>query len=67
MDITEESCLDLFPTETIVYLTPDAEEGQSQLHICAQRRWKFKEELNVIQPLAKMMESPVSEDVHSVV
>ncbi|XP_074518536.1 tRNA methyltransferase 10 homolog B isoform X1 [Halichoeres trimaculatus] len=27
MDITEESCLDLFPPETIVYLTPDAEEA----------------------------------------
>lgn len=25
MDITEESCMDLFPSETIVYLTPDAE------------------------------------------
>ncbi|KAI3376279.1 hypothetical protein L3Q82_016794, partial [Scortum barcoo] len=27
MDITEESCLDLFPPETIIYLTPDAEEA----------------------------------------
>ncbi|CAJ1085980.1 tRNA methyltransferase 10 homolog B isoform X1 [Xyrichtys novacula] len=27
MDITEKSCLDLFPPETIVYLTPDAEEA----------------------------------------
>uniref|UniRef100_A0A3Q1G4C5 tRNA methyltransferase 10 homolog B n=1 Tax=Acanthochromis polyacanthus TaxID=80966 RepID=A0A3Q1G4C5_9TELE len=27
MDITEESCLDLFPAETVVYLTPDAEEA----------------------------------------
>ncbi|XP_034413151.1 tRNA methyltransferase 10 homolog B isoform X2 [Cyclopterus lumpus] len=27
VDITEESCLDLFPPETIVYLTPDAEEA----------------------------------------
>ncbi len=27
MDITEESCLDLFPPETVIYLTPDAEEG----------------------------------------
>lgn len=27
MDITEESCLDLFPPETVVYLTPDAEEA----------------------------------------
>lgn len=27
MEITEESCQDLFSTETIVYLTPDAEEG----------------------------------------
>ncbi|CAG6022027.1 unnamed protein product, partial [Menidia menidia] len=26
MEITEESCLDLFPPETVVYLTPDAEE-----------------------------------------
>ncbi|KAM7377175.1 hypothetical protein PAMA_013786 [Pampus argenteus] len=26
MDMTEESCLDLFPPETVVYLTPDAEE-----------------------------------------
>lgn len=26
MDITEDSCLDLFPTETVVYLSPDAEE-----------------------------------------
>ncbi|XP_076581342.1 tRNA methyltransferase 10 homolog B isoform X1 [Chaetodon auriga] len=27
MDITEESCLDLFPPETVVYLTPDADEA----------------------------------------
>uniref|UniRef100_A0A3Q2QWX3 tRNA methyltransferase 10 homolog B n=1 Tax=Fundulus heteroclitus TaxID=8078 RepID=A0A3Q2QWX3_FUNHE len=27
MEITEESCLDLFPSETIVYLTPDAQEA----------------------------------------
>ncbi|XP_051285291.1 tRNA methyltransferase 10 homolog B isoform X2 [Dicentrarchus labrax] len=27
MDITEESCLDLFPPEAVVYLTPDAEEA----------------------------------------
>ncbi|XP_028419463.1 tRNA methyltransferase 10 homolog B [Perca flavescens] len=27
MDITEESCLDLFSPETVVYLTPDAEEA----------------------------------------
>ncbi|XP_041634634.1 tRNA methyltransferase 10 homolog B [Cheilinus undulatus] len=27
IDVTEESCLDLFPPETIVYLTPDAEEA----------------------------------------
>lgn len=27
MDITEESCLDLFPPETLVYLSPDAEEA----------------------------------------
>uniref|UniRef100_UPI0037E8D289 tRNA methyltransferase 10 homolog B n=1 Tax=Semicossyphus pulcher TaxID=241346 RepID=UPI0037E8D289 len=27
MDITEESCLDLFPPEKVVYLTPDAEEA----------------------------------------
>ncbi|XP_069028296.1 tRNA methyltransferase 10 homolog B isoform X1 [Embiotoca jacksoni] len=27
MEITEESCLDLFPPETVVYLTPDAEEA----------------------------------------
>ncbi|XP_071315142.1 tRNA methyltransferase 10 homolog B [Trachinotus anak] len=27
MDITEESCLDLFPTETVIYLSPDAEEA----------------------------------------
>lgn len=27
MEITEESCLDLFPTETVVYLTPDADEA----------------------------------------
>ncbi|XP_060887875.1 tRNA methyltransferase 10 homolog B [Labrus mixtus] len=27
MDITEESCQDLFPAETIIYLTPDAEEA----------------------------------------
>uniref|UniRef100_A0A3Q3MGN6 tRNA methyltransferase 10 homolog B n=1 Tax=Mastacembelus armatus TaxID=205130 RepID=A0A3Q3MGN6_9TELE len=26
MDITEESCLDLFPAEALVYLSPDAEE-----------------------------------------
>ncbi|XP_054458015.1 tRNA methyltransferase 10 homolog B [Anoplopoma fimbria] len=27
LDITEESCLDLFTPETVVYLTPDAEEA----------------------------------------
>ncbi|XP_072314779.1 tRNA methyltransferase 10 homolog B [Eucyclogobius newberryi] len=27
MDCTEQSCLDLFPAETIVYLTPDAEQA----------------------------------------
>lgn len=27
MEITEESCQELFPSETMVYLTPDAEEG----------------------------------------
>ncbi|XP_029943833.1 tRNA methyltransferase 10 homolog B [Salarias fasciatus] len=27
MDIAEESCLDLFPPETVVYLTPDADEA----------------------------------------
>ncbi|XP_029382239.1 tRNA methyltransferase 10 homolog B isoform X2 [Echeneis naucrates] len=27
MDITEESCLDLFHAETIIYLSPDAEEA----------------------------------------
>ncbi|XP_041842604.1 tRNA methyltransferase 10 homolog B [Melanotaenia boesemani] len=27
VEITEESCLDLFPPETVVYLTPDAEEA----------------------------------------
>lgn len=27
MEITEESCEDLFSSETMVYLTPDAEEG----------------------------------------
>ncbi|TKS93055.1 tRNA methyltransferase 10 -like protein B [Collichthys lucidus] len=27
MDITEESCLDLFPAEAVVYLTPDADEA----------------------------------------
>ncbi|XP_071379627.1 tRNA methyltransferase 10 homolog B [Centroberyx affinis] len=27
MDITEESCLDLFPPENVIYLTPDAEEA----------------------------------------
>ncbi|XP_042368449.1 tRNA methyltransferase 10 homolog B [Plectropomus leopardus] len=27
MDITEESCLDLFPPESVVYLTPDAEDA----------------------------------------
>ncbi|TNN46692.1 tRNA methyltransferase 10 B [Liparis tanakae] len=27
IDITEASCLDLFPPETIIYLTPDAEEA----------------------------------------
>lgn len=30
MEITEESCLDLFPPETLVYLTPDADEGFTQ-------------------------------------
>ena len=29
MEITEEKCQDLFSSETIVYLTPDAEEGSS--------------------------------------
>uniref|UniRef100_A0A668S5G5 tRNA methyltransferase 10 homolog B n=1 Tax=Oreochromis aureus TaxID=47969 RepID=A0A668S5G5_OREAU len=27
MDITDESCLDLFPPELVIYLTPDAEEA----------------------------------------
>ncbi|XP_008426160.1 tRNA methyltransferase 10 homolog B [Poecilia reticulata] len=27
MEITEESCLDLFPSEAVVYLTPDAQEA----------------------------------------
>ncbi|XP_031707212.1 tRNA methyltransferase 10 homolog B [Anarrhichthys ocellatus] len=27
MDITEESCVDLFPPETVIYLTPDAKEA----------------------------------------
>ncbi|XP_068163887.1 tRNA methyltransferase 10 homolog B [Antennarius striatus] len=27
IEITEESCLDLFPPETVVYLTPDADEA----------------------------------------
>ncbi|XP_030018284.1 tRNA methyltransferase 10 homolog B [Sphaeramia orbicularis] len=27
MDVTEDSCLDLFPPETVVYLTPDAEHA----------------------------------------
>uniref|UniRef100_A0A3Q2W2M6 tRNA methyltransferase 10 homolog B n=1 Tax=Haplochromis burtoni TaxID=8153 RepID=A0A3Q2W2M6_HAPBU len=27
MDITDQSCLDLFPPESVVYLTPDAEEA----------------------------------------
>ncbi|KAM4713843.1 tRNA methyltransferase 10 homolog B [Anableps anableps] len=27
MEITEECCLDLFPSETVVYLTPDAQEA----------------------------------------
>lgn len=27
MDITDGSCLDLFPPASVVYLTPDAEEG----------------------------------------
>ncbi|KAK7909913.1 hypothetical protein WMY93_014597 [Mugilogobius chulae] len=27
MKLTEQSCLDLFPSETIVYLTPDAEQA----------------------------------------
>ncbi|XP_024866900.2 tRNA methyltransferase 10 homolog B isoform X2 [Kryptolebias marmoratus] len=27
MDITEQNCLDLFPQETVVYLTPDADEA----------------------------------------
>ncbi|XP_015230939.1 PREDICTED: tRNA methyltransferase 10 homolog B isoform X1 [Cyprinodon variegatus] len=27
MEITEESCLDLFPSDTVVYLTPDAQEA----------------------------------------
>lgn len=34
MEITEENCQDLFSSETIVYLTPDAEEGWSQ--------WRFQ-------------------------
>uniref|UniRef100_A0A1A8DNP9 tRNA methyltransferase 10 homolog B n=1 Tax=Nothobranchius kadleci TaxID=1051664 RepID=A0A1A8DNP9_NOTKA len=31
MEITEQSCLDLFPAETVVYLTPDAEEALETL------------------------------------
>ncbi|KAM8880981.1 tRNA methyltransferase 10 homolog B isoform 2-T2 [Synchiropus picturatus] len=31
LDIRDETCLDLFPTETIVYLTPDAEEALQTL------------------------------------
>lgn len=31
MEITEENCQDLFPSKTIVYLSPDAEEGQIQV------------------------------------
>lgn len=27
MEITEENCQDLFPSKTMVYLSPDAEEG----------------------------------------
>lgn len=27
MEITEESCLDLFPSQSVVYLTPDAQEA----------------------------------------
>lgn len=30
MEIREESCLDLFPPETVVYLTPDADNGLFQ-------------------------------------
>ncbi|XP_075884374.1 tRNA methyltransferase 10 homolog B isoform X1 [Nelusetta ayraudi] len=31
LDITEESCLDLFPSEALVYLTPDADEALETL------------------------------------
>lgn len=31
MDITEDSCLDLFPPDILVYLSPDAEEGLKDL------------------------------------
>ncbi|XP_061108224.1 tRNA methyltransferase 10 homolog B isoform X2 [Conger conger] len=27
MDVTEESCIDLFPLESLIYLTPDAEQA----------------------------------------
>lgn len=39
MEMTEESCHDLFSPETIVYLTPDAEEGSS--------RWRFPTSLHL--------------------
>ncbi|KAM4611763.1 tRNA methyltransferase 10 homolog B [Polymixia lowei] len=31
IDITEESCLDLFPSEKVIYLTPDAEEALERM------------------------------------
>lgn len=33
MDITEESCLDLFPAASVIYLSPDAEEGLTDLNL----------------------------------
>ncbi|XP_029932867.1 tRNA methyltransferase 10 homolog B isoform X2 [Myripristis murdjan] len=33
MDMTEESCLDLFPPQNIIYLTPDAEEALEILEV----------------------------------
>lgn len=34
MDMTAESYLDLFPLDTIVYLTPDSDNGILQLWGC---------------------------------
>lgn len=36
MEITQQNCLDLFPAEAVVYLTPDAEEGLAKFSLFSQ-------------------------------